>query len=146
MQCQMCKKRLEEGGNFIVIAGNRVGPICLTCMTPETMLSRGIVLFPRNPLVRAALLAECVGSALLPVVSSPAPSTPEIVGIDEAVALSGKAKATIRNRLSARDPLLLAARLPGKGYRFNRTRFMRWVESCPEYGTLPGINRSRTRG
>ena len=79
--------------------------------------------------------------------ASPTPSVivglSEVVGIEEAIVLSGKSKATIRNRLSARDPLLLAARLPGKGYRFNRTRFMRWVEGCPEYATLPGIRRSK---
>jgi hypothetical protein len=70
----------------------------------------------------------------------------EVVGIEEAILLSGKSKATIRNRLSARDPLLLAARLPGKSYRFNRVRFMKWIEGCPEYATLPGIKRSRSKG
>jgi hypothetical protein len=113
-------------------------------MTPETLLNNGIILFPGNPPVHAVLLAECVGSSLQTVTRPPTPSSPEVVGIEEAVALSGKAKATIRNRLSARDPLLLAARLPGKGYRFNRARFMKWVESCPEYATLPGIKRSKT--
>jgi hypothetical protein len=133
MRCNICAKSVEGGGKIILVAGNRFGPFCKACVTPETKLNNEIILFPGNPGVRAALPAEYLCSV---------PSS-EIVGIDEAIVLSGKAKATIRNRLSARDPLLLAARLPGKGYRFNRTRFMKWVESCPEYATLPGVRGSK---
>ena len=144
MKRDICSTRLNESGKMILVEDNHIGPVCTSCMTTETLLNNGIILFPGNPPVHAVLLAECVGSALQTVTRPPTPSSPEVVGIEEAVALSGKAKATIRNRLSARDPLLLAARLPGKGYRFNRARFMKWVESCPEYATLPGIKRSRT--
>jgi hypothetical protein len=144
MKRDIYSTRLNKSGKVILVEDNLVSPVCTGCMTPETLLNNGIILFPGNPLVHAALLAECVGSPLQTVRRPPTPSSPEIVGIDEAVLLSGKAKATIRNRLSARDPLLLAARLPGKGYRFNRARFMKWVERCPEYATLPGIKRSKT--
>ena len=135
--------KVSKGGKMIIVEDNHAGPECTSCMTPETLLTNGIILFPGNLPVHAVLLSECVGSSRQTVTRPPAPSSAEVVGIDEAVALSGKAKATIRNRLSARDPLLLAARLPGKGYRFNRARFMKWVESCPEYATLPGIKRSK---
>lgn len=114
--------------------------------TTDHAISDSSVLLPGNQPIRAALLAVFIVTHQQPATSSLSTSSSEIVGIDEAITLSGKSKATIRNRLSARDPLLLAARLPGKAYRFNRTRFMKWIDACQEYAALPGIKRSRTRG
>ena len=77
-----------------------------------------------------------------------APPRPESPFLDlvEACELSGLRPRTLRNLLHARDPLLLAARLPGKGYRFQRELFLSWVKTRPDYARLPGVRRARRKG
>lgn len=98
-------------------------------------LAQGDFIAPGIRLAGAEVPAEV---ALAP------PSLPSpVVELEEACALSGLRPRTLRNLLHARDPLLLAARLPGKGYRFHRERFLKWVESRPDYARLPGVKEAR---
>lgn len=75
---------------------------------------------------------------------SPTASLPFLF-IEEASELCGLSIRTLRNLLHARDPLLLAARLPGKSYRFHRERFLLWVERRPDYAQLPGVVEARNK-
>ncbi|MBM3982933.1 MAG: helix-turn-helix domain-containing protein [Planctomycetes bacterium] len=79
-----------------------------------------------------------------PVTTEPRRPLPYL-DINEACQLSGLARRTIRNLLHVRDPLLLAARLPGKAYRFHRERFQKWIEARPAYSRLPGVKEYRHR-
>lgn len=103
---------------------------------------------------RAALVLDSVRR--LPTArssrSEPRPATPTrddppspFTDLKEACKLSGLKARTLRNLLHARDPQLLAARLPGKAYRFHRERFMTWVESRPDYARLPGVKKARRK-
>ena len=95
----------------------------------------------------ADLASASAHAAEPPPKSAPSPvnSTSEFVELEEACTLSGRRPRTIRNLLYAKDPLLLAARLPGKGYRFNRGRFLKWVEERPDYARLPGVKEARRK-
>ena len=76
----------------------------------------------------------------------PAPQPPSpFVDLTEACELCGLQPRSLRNLLHEKDAGLLAAKLPGKAYRFHRERFLKWVEHRPEYARLPGVKKRRRR-
>mgnify|MGYP000337539874 CR=1 FL=1 len=79
-----------------------------------------------------------------PIPFPPKPPSP-FLELAEACELCGLQPRSLRNLLHARDAGLLAAKLPGKAYRFNRERFLKWVEHRPEYARLPGVKKRRRR-
>lgn len=85
------------------------------------------------------ILDDCAHPAPLP------PSPSPFLDLSEACALCGLQPRSLRNLLNARDAGLLAAKLPGKAYRFHRERFLYWVEHRPEYARLPGVKKRRSR-
>ena len=79
-----------------------------------------------------------------PTPPPPQPPSP-FLNLAEACALCGLQPRTLRNLLHENDAGLIAARLPGKAYRFHRERFQKWVEHRPEYARLPGVKKRRRR-
>ena len=67
------------------------------------------------------------------------------LNLEKHAPLCGLKPRTLRNLLHARDAILLASRLPGKGYRFDRAKFLKWVESRPDYARLPGVKEARRK-
>jgi hypothetical protein len=86
------------------------------------------------------ILDDCAPPATPP----PQPPSP-FLNLEEACALCGLQARSLRNLLHERDAGLLAAKLPGKAYRFHRERFLKWVEHRPEYARLPGVKKRRRR-
>ena len=78
---------------------------------------------------------------------APPPSQPPLpfLNLAEACVLCGLQPRSLRNLLHEKDAGLLAAKLPGKAYRFHRERFLKWVEHRPEYARLPGVKKRRRR-